>query len=246
VLLVALTVRAAAAHGPPAELVFWGGFGPRTAGCQRSIGHVAAECALEAWKLRRACREHELNGAGCDRQTVNRAVELIRIGAGNSIGEPVCRSADVAILNFLNLAEARTDVDRSCRDTVAAVETTVFASPALPTDPSPADLRCVAAVADAATQLFASALRERTRMLDRIALRIMAPRDKNALIETSEGRVAGMSGALDARLSILCPDGSLAALYGRSATELLEEIRDAADCLVGGTYAQAAVTCPTP
>lgn len=243
---MALTARVALAHGPPAALVFWGGFGPRTAGCQRWIGHAAAECAFEAWNLRRACREGELVGAGCDRQTVDRAVERIRIRASNSIGEPACRSADVSILNFLDLDEARTDVSRSCRDTVTAVEATAFGSSAFPADPSADDLRCIAAVADAATQLLASTLRERAGMLDRIALRIMAPRDKTALLDRSATRVAGMSGSLARRLLAACGETTVRALYGRPAEDLLGEIRDSADCLVGGTYAQAAVTCPAP
>jgi hypothetical protein len=245
-LLGPLAALAAWAHGQPAELAFWGGFGPRTAGCQRSLARVTSDCALGAWRLRRTCGEEELHGAGCDRQAVDRAVEQIRIAAGNSVGEPFCRSADLSILNFLDLAEARTDVDRSCRNTASALDSLVFGSLDGAAGPTDADRRCVGAVADAVTFLLGTTLRERTRMLDRIALHVLTPRDKNALLARSEDRIGGISARLEERLASLCGEENLARLYGRPAAELLDEVRRASDCLVGGTYAQAAVICPAP
>jgi hypothetical protein len=238
-----LMAVAAWAHGGSIPLDFWGGFGPRTGGCQQRIGAAAAHCALQAWRLRRDCAEREIDGTGCDRPAVNRAVEQIRIGATNSIAEPICRAADAAILNFLDIAEARTDVDRSCRETVNALESLVFGSLELPPDPTEADQRCVGTVADAATLLLGSALRERTRMLDRVALRILAPRDKNALLAMSENRVAKMSDSLAERVAASCGEVNPAVLYGRPAEGILADIRSLSDCLVGGTYAQAAVVC---
>jgi hypothetical protein len=247
VLVVLLLADTASGHGGAVPLDFWGGFGPRTGRCQRWIGHAAASCTLGAWHLRRDCRMAEIAGTTCDRQALSQAIQQARVAATNSVREPICRATDVAILNFLDLAEARTDVDRSCRDTASGMEAAVFGRLDLAGEPTDAELHCVGAVADAATLLLGSAVRERARLLDRIALSIpLSPGDKMGLLNFSNARIDAVSRWLARHVTRNCGDEALASLYATSAEGLLTGVRQQVGCLIGGTYAQAAVVCDVP
>jgi len=230
----------------PVEIDFWGAFGRRTARCQRVIGTSAAVCARQAWNARRECRLGTLRGVPCDENAVDAVVEAARLAAVNSVAV-ACTEQQALNLTFLGVFEAEQDVVRFCRELDAAAESAVF----LPVgdDPaglSPAARRCVGATALATTKLLHAAFNSHQRVLDRIALRAFAPRDKHAMVAASLAAIGRDQAALEALMTASCSSETFARTYGRSPSEFLALIASRADCLAGRTYAQGGIICPQP
>lgn len=235
----------AGAHGDPVPLDFWGGFSPRTALCQRRIGRAVSRCVLEAWQVRRACRDADLAGSGCDEDEADRLVQAAQIRALSSIPEAVCRDTQASILGFLGVDEARTDIARTCRQIVPVIESGVY-SPLANGIPEPSDSqrRCMAFTAAASTRLLAAANRGQTGALDRIARHRLSPSDKDGLVDRARSRTESTISRLARYVERVCGPGGFEALYGRSPETFLAALTGQADCLAGGTYAQAELVCP--
>jgi cysteine-rich repeat protein len=238
-------VEAALAHGEPAGLSDWGGFSRAISRCQRRIGGAGLACAVRAWEVRRACDAALAEGGSCDEAAAGDRIRAAQTNARLAVNQPdACTFLEVQNLRFIDLFEALTDVTRVCRDAEVRLTHLVFES-----EPSGAaqetSRACRHAASDAAASLFHFSLRLRTRALDRIAASALPLQRKEALLSASASRIAWARSALRALVEGRCPAADFQALYGRTLDAFLTEVSNQADCSVAGTYAQAAIRCPT-
>jgi cysteine-rich repeat protein len=232
------------AHGEPAELKDWGGLGGKIARCQRRIGAAGRSCAFLAWEARRACGESVIEGRECDERATDDTVRSAQTNARLAVNQPeVCTFLEVQNLRFIDLFEALTDVTRVCRDAESNLTDLVFESHG---DAGPEPTRaCRLAASGAATSLFRYALRLRNGALDRIITSPLALAGKEALLSWSEARILRARAALREVVQSRCSAADFHAVYGFTLDAFLTEVANQADCTVAGTYAQAAVRCPT-
>ncbi|MGD9763945.1 MAG: myxococcus cysteine-rich repeat containing protein [Candidatus Binatia bacterium] len=241
-LLLLLPAGEVLAHGAPIDLAAWGPFSPTQAQCQRVIASAAAACAQRAWRTRRECAAAEWRGDPCDPAP---AIEQARSIALDAVAK-TCSEAEAVNLQFQGVSEAQRDVVRFCReleDTAAALVLDPIAAPEISAELA---LRCGDATARATSKLLGVGFRSRQRLFDRIASQPLTLSTRRRMVSASTAEIAGAATALAEILALSCPPADFAALYGRTADELLEVVARRADCLAGDTYAQSAVTCPEP
>ncbi len=211
------------------------------------IGFAAGQCGLAAWEVRRACRETELASETCDTEAASSAVEAVRRNAIDIVAAS-CTSLDVQNLRFNDLFEAQTDVIRFCRELPTAVESAVF-GPAGSDTSDPVVNSCRRITARTTSNLLALAFDSRTAAMNRIAASAMPAMRlsrKTILLQRSADYLTWARGPSAARIATACPEPTFESIYGRSTAAFLIGITNRADCLVGATYAQAAVTCIPP
>ncbi len=235
------------AHGQPATLNDWGNFNRSRARCQRMIGFAAGQCGLAAWDVRRACREAELAGETCDTEAASNTIEGLRRNAIDIVAAS-CPPLDVQNLRFTDLFEAQTDVIRFCREVTTAVESAVF-GPAGSDTSDPEVNACRLITARTTSNLLALAFDSRTGAMNRIAASAMPAMRlsrKTILLQRSADYLTWAREPSATRIATVCPEAMFESIYGRSTAAFLIGITSRADCLVGATYAQAAVTCIPP
>ncbi len=240
----AFTPHTAAAHGVPAPFYSWGGFSPSLASCQRAIGLNAASCGMHVWQMREACAVGELQGAPCDQDSVDKAVNAEQLSANNGVFD-ACTDSQAVTLIFLGRYEASNDVVTFCRDLEKAATSAVF----LPVGSSSAALtveaqQCVEATASATTKLLHRALQSRQRLLDRIALQSYALPFKHTLLTNSTAEIARDAANVQGAMADACPAEAFMRTYGRDPATFFALIATRADCLAGRAYAQDGVLCP--
>jgi cysteine-rich repeat protein len=239
-LLLAVPGRAGA-HGTPIDIRSWGDFPLPIARCQRVLGRAAAACGLRVWRARRDCALAPLRGASCDAAATAAIMEAARIAALDDVSG-ACTPLQLSNLQFLDVREAQADVIRFCRELDDAATSLILDPLAgASTDDTVA---CGVPAAEAATRLFAMAFRSRQHVLDRIAASAIPARRKLAMIATSTAAIDDVAARLVPAITATCPAEQFAALYGRSAAELLALAAARADCLAGTAYAQSTVLCP--
>ena len=82
--------------------------------------------------------------------------------------------------------------------------------------------------------------------MDRIAASALRLEEKTALVDHSTMEVERGRRELGQQLGMECSASSFTELYDRSIDAFLEAIASRSDCLIGATYAQAAIQCPEP
>ena len=217
---------------------------PPSPGANAPSGAAGAVCALQVWRLRRACTLAEIQAGSCDSTSTEAAVNAARLAAVDAIS-PFCTDQQVKSLQFLGVYEAQSDAVRFCRELDTAATSAVF-NP-VPTDPAALDSQqrsCVEAAARATTKLLNVAFRDRQHLLDRIALGRLSPPQKRAMVAQSTQRITRAADALATELQLVCPPEAFRALYGVEVAAFLATIASRGDCLAGATYAQGGLLCP--
>jgi cysteine-rich repeat protein len=237
--------EAALAHGEPAQLIDWGGFSRRISRCQRRIGDAARICAFETWEARRACSAAPLDGRQCDQTATDDFIRTTQTNSRLAVNQPeICNAIDVQNLRFVDTAEALIDVTRVCREVERTLNRLVFESEGSGAG-AESDRACRLAASTSAASLFRFALRLRGAAMDRIATTPLALPRKQALLSASATRVAWARGVSRALIEARCPASAFETVYGRTIDAFLQAVTNQADCTIAGTYAQAAVRCPT-
>jgi cysteine-rich repeat protein len=236
---------AVSAHGEPASLDEWGGYGRLVASCQRAIGRAGFLCAIGTWEARRRCHDADLRGEPCDEEAADDEAAEAR-SKGLRLVRNSCSFAQLQNLRFEDLAEAQLDVVRFCVELETALLSAVYRPSDTTglgsgeTDP------CRLSAAHAANKLIHFTFHARLDAMDRIAATAMSLDAKEQLVDQSTVELARGRSELGEQLGVECTDSTFSELYDRSIDTFLETVANRADCLIGATYAQKAIQCPEP
>lgn len=242
-----LAPASARAHGQAVPLVFWGNFPPGVAACQRHIAHAAAQCVNRVVRARGDCRLAAETGGSCDAAALTATVQAARADARATV-RAECSATEAQNLRYIDLSEALSDVIDICRSAETVLESAIFPS----ARGSGQGLErtvvatCLGAMRTGAGKVLAAAMRERRRVLDRIAATNVEPAAKRGLIDRTTARIAVVVAAAAAAIDRDCPAPAFAALYGRDAATHLATVATQADCFGDAVYVQDAVVCPAP
>lgn len=234
----------ALAHGEPVPFTFWGGFGSRTAACQRAISFAAQACFAAASAARLECEASEVKGTACDRDALALRISAARSAARSRV-RAFCSDASAATLLFSSADEAATDVSDHCVVAEkAAVTAGFFPATGRPAEDSP-DPDCLVPTAKVFRRYFSSALRHVRSVFDRVASGRYSTGEKQRLLELLEGRLERLQRLAARRAEAACRD-RFADVYGRSAAELVQALRGRVECQAAALYVHDAVSCPPP
>jgi cysteine-rich repeat protein len=243
--LCCLLASRAHAHGTaPPDLAFWGPFGARTVACLRVIGRATQRCFRQALALHRDCAERVLAGQPCD-ESLRAARVMAATAVAAAAVDRACLGGQLTELRFAGFDDARADVARACASEAEAVASMWYDMHAPSAGAGAAqstERACRMRTADLGRKLLGLGVRLKCRALDRIAVRILEPSGKRALLRAAETRELRAQHQLADRLGRECPD--FEATYGRSPDDFLGTLARRADCVVHANYFQTAVTCP--
>lgn len=244
-LVLLAAVGVAHAHGVRLPFADWGGFAPDVARCQRAIARAGARCASHSWALRQACRASLLAGRPCDEAKTAAAIAAVRRRTLDGV-DAACTERQAIALQFLSIGfDLQSDLVDFCRESVDAVESGVFGPALGGTSLSAAERTCVAATADAATQVMSFALRSRRGCMDQLAVIDRATPNREGEIAHADAHLGRAVARTSARLAARC-GGAFEPLYGRAPAELLAVLGQRADCVGSRFYIQDRVLCPAP
>jgi hypothetical protein len=234
---------AARGHGIPLDIAFWGPFSAPTVRCQRVLGRAARRCFHQVLSLQRACMDEQLTAASCDASTRDARIAGAIGAAQDAVQE--CFGGQLTELRFNSFDETKFDVLRACSDEADTVMSLVY-GPALANGSAaglPAPMRqCLMHTSAASRRLLRLVLRFKSVALDRIAVRVLGPSQKQALMAQAVERVEAARQQLAARIEQACP--GFDAIYGRSAGDFLAAVGARGNCVLGNVYVQNSVACP--
>ncbi|GIW42290.1 MAG: hypothetical protein KatS3mg076_2867 [Candidatus Binatia bacterium] len=235
------------AHGDPPPLEFYGNF-ESAATCQRLVSRAMRACFDRASKVVLRCAHAALAGMPCDpdeeTRQLDRAAERAR-----AVVQRGCTATEISIVGYTTLADAADDIARTCKDEAEALASLLY-GPAMFTGspapgPTPRD-RCLNTAARFAWRVARAAVRYRSRALDRIASQAMTPDEKRAALSAEEARVQRLEQAGMAAVERMCTREEFVGDYGMSPLDFFERLSARADCVVGASHVQSAITCPPP
>ncbi len=237
------------AHQGAVPLTFWGDdFRVEDARCQIEVGDGAARCGFGAWSIRRDCYLAMLNGATCDDDAADAAIEQLRLDVFRGDIDPACRDANLPTLSFSDAQDVQFDVVTFCRELEAASVSVVFnpffAVGSDGTNLSAVQKQCVSAFADIVTKAFRYGFRVRRGALDRIANRRRSPRVKTADVDEADAKIATANESLHAALLAQCSSEDFQALYRMTPMAAIELVASRSACLAVRTYPVVAYECP--
>lgn len=235
------------AHGGPPDITFWGPFPSGTAHCLRMMGRKTQRCVQEVIGLEQACMDAELAGQPCDETLRDQQIAAAKLTA-RAVVTTDCTGGQLTELHFINPDDARTDISKTCTDQPAALMSVVYA-PTLYGGSSGAldaqNVDCLAQTAAVSRTLLRYIVREKTRTLDLMAVNVIAPGKKNALLKRAADRITVARGKLVQQLVELCPN--FETMYGRSPSDILSALTNPiGNCVVGSAYVQTSIACPVP
>lgn len=239
---------AAEAHGPPAELAFWGGFVPEAARCQRVISRATSLCVSQAAAARGRCLASAMRGGACDETALDAVVDAARARALDRV-EAACSPDELQHLGYVGLGDALQDVVTACRRLDIAATSAAFGpvmvggSVGSAGDPKAA---CVEAGTREATRLLRFGMRTYAKVLDRIAALNLSALEKQRLVAWAERRIGQQRTRSRAALTAACEAEDFARAYDRSVDTYLDDIAAQAACMQEFVYVQDTVRCPTP
>jgi len=235
------------AHGGPPDITFWGPFPSGTAYCLRMMGRKTQRCVQEVLDLEQDCMIAQLTGRTCDETLRDQRIASVKLTA-RAVVTTDCTGGQLTELHFINPDDARTDIGKTCTDQPAAVMSIAYA-PTFGSGSSGAldgqTLDCLTQVAASSRTLLRYIVREKTRTLDLMAVNVVAPGKKNALLKRAADRITVARSKVVQRVLDLCPN--FEALYGRSLSEVLSALTNPiGNCIVGTAYVQTSIACPPP
>ena len=246
--LIAGFATVADAHQGAVPLTFWGdNLRAVDARCQLEIGAGAAVCGYRAWQIRRECLLRRLDGATCNEQADQQAIEALRLAVFQGRISPACQAANLNSLFFSDAQDVQFDVVTFCRELEAAAVSFVF-NPFFAAGSAdafePAEKLCLQTLASIATKSFRHTFRVRKSTLDRIAHRRRSARIKNNNIAAANRRVDAANRSLQQALLSRCDEETFQGLYGVSTEHAVHLLSSRSACLADRTYPVVAFDCP--
>jgi cysteine-rich repeat protein len=243
--VLGLSARAYA-HGGPPDITFWGPFPAGTTACLRLMARATQRCVQEAVALQYDCMDAELAGQPCDQATRDQNINDAKLAA-RSVVTTACTGGQLTELHFIDQDDAKTDISKTCTDQPDAVMSVAYAPASASGASAAMDEQardCLAQTAQNSRKLLRYIVRLKTRTLDLMAVNVIGPAKKKALLSTADERIAVALDKLAQRLLQACPN--FEALYGRSPADVLAAMARVGDCVVGASYVQTSVACPAP
>lgn len=239
------TAGRVSAHGGPPDITFWGPFPSGTTHCLRTMGRKTQRCVQEVLALEQACMDAQLTGQPCDQTLRDQRIAAAKLAA-RSVVTTDCTGGQLTELHFINPDDARADISKTCTDQPDAVMSVAYA-PALASGASAAmdrqTLDCLLQASAVSSTLLRYVVREKTRTLDLMAVNVIGPARKTALLKRAADRIAAARAKLAQRLLDTCPN--FAAMYGRTPSDVLGGlVNPIGNCVVGAAYVQTSIACP--
>ncbi|MGH7787203.1 MAG: DUF4215 domain-containing protein, partial [Candidatus Binatia bacterium] len=247
-LLVCGVSAAAHAHGPPAEIAFWGGFPPDAARCQRVISRAASQCIARVAAARTGCLSGELAGTACDETELSADVAAARQRALDRV-QRSCTVTQLQNLGYVDLSDAFRDVTDACRQIDTASTSAAFGPAMVGGTLSSVDEltgACVTAGARASSRLLRYSMRAYQQVLDRIAALNLSVAEKERLIAWADRRIASARASSRNEILLACGADDFSYTYRRSVDTFLDDVGTQAACMAQFVYVQDAIVCPTP
>jgi hypothetical protein len=242
-LLLAMLLQAgpppALAHGIPADLAFYGPFGRASVACLRILGMAAQSCFRTVLSAQRVCADGQLLGRGCDVVARDAQIEAAKLAARTVVDS--CLGGQLTEIRMIGFAEARNDVERACSE-ADAVSALVYPAAAAGASLAPDTAACVLRASRGGRAYVRMTIRNKSRMLDRVAGHLVSPSLKLAQLDQVVQHMAAHGAKMAADIDAQCP--SLVELQGKSMSDIIAALDRVADCVVGSTYVQTAVACP--
>jgi len=235
------------AHGGPPDITFWGPFPSGTTHCLRMMGRASQRCVWQVLALQHECMDAELAGQSCDTARRDQLINAAKLRA-RGVVDTACTGGQLTELHFINPDDARTDITKTCTDQPSAVMSVAYA-PA-PAGGSAAALdeaarNCVVQTSAYSRALLRYIVRLKTQTLDLMAVSVIGPAKKTALLKRAADRIAAARAKLASAILQVCPD--FEALYGRSPSDALKALNTPiGNCVVGTAYVQTSIACPLP
>jgi len=245
-LALCLAASSAHAHLLPPNLALFGPFGAPTVRCLRTLSLAAQRCFAVALATQRDCMSQQLSGGVCDRATRDARIDTAKQAARDAVVN-TCLGGQLTGLRFVSFDEAETDVTaRVCSDQVDAAMSMIelpagAASTAAVTEPV---RQCMVETGLVSQKLLRLAVQLKSAALDRMAVHVLGPSQKFALLSIAGKRLAAAQQALTQRLTESCTD--FESIYGRAPAAYLARLIPRADCIVSDTYVQTQIMCPQP
>jgi cysteine-rich repeat protein len=235
------------AHGGPPDITFWGPFPAGTIHCLRMMGRATQRCVRQVLALQHACMAAELAGQACDRTLRDQRIDAAKIAA-RSVVSAECTGGQLTELHFINPDDARTDITKTCTDQPNAVMSVVYAPAMAGGSAAPLDeaaSKCLVQTSAYSRALLRYIVRLKTRTLDLMAVNVIGPARKTALLKRAAERIAAAEAKLALAVQQTCP--GFQATYGRSVSAVLKTLDNPiGNCVVGAAYVQTAIACPIP
>ena len=243
VVCTAVLPAAALAHGlPPVPLALWGPFGRPTVNCMRRLNHAAQQCFHAVYAAHRRCMDARLAGATCNTSQRDAAIQAA-IGAAQATVEQVCFGGQLTELRFASFDDARTDIARACNEAATAADM-VYAPAAAPASVEDMEMehrRCMAHTGAMSSKLVSLMMRDKSRVLDQIGLRIMPPSQKLGMLAHAGQRIDAARQQLNSRMDEICPE--FRGPYVVDSATFLSALERRSDCLLGMMYYQTSIVC---
>src|SRR6202158_698170 len=215
-LALCLAASSAHAHLLPPNLALFGPFGAPTVRCLRTLSLAAQRCFAVALATQRDCMSQQLSGGVCDRATRDARIDTAKQAAREGVDQ--------------------VDAARSMIELPAGA-----ASTAAVTEPV---RQCMVETGLVSQKLLRLAVQLKSAALDRMAVHVLGPSQKFALLSIAGKRLAAAQQALTQRLTESCRD--VESIYGRAPAAYLARLIPRADCIVSDTYVQTQIMCPQP
>jgi cysteine-rich repeat protein len=210
------------------------------------MGRAIQRCVQQVIAEQQACMDAELAGETCDEARRDQQINAAKLAARRVVTTD-CTGGQLTELHFIDQDDARTDISKTCTDQPAAVMSLAYApaqaSGAAGT-PDESTRDCLMRAASYSRKLLRYIVREKTRALDMMAVQVIAPAKKNALVNRAQDRAARARDKLAQRLAAACP--RFADMYGRDPVDVLSGLSLVGNCVVGAAYVQTSIACPAP
>ncbi len=239
------------AHGAPAPLEYWGGFeNPTVLKCHRAISRATRVCFDTTTRLRFRCASRDLVGRPCEADTLQTALDRATLKARQLVTNNCTDSDLMSVLGYLGgMPDVVQDVTKTCLDQSDAATSLVYGPAMFTGQVEPGTTKrdaCLLATARYSSRVARMALRQLSRSLDIVAMTRMTIEQKQQMLDDAQAKIADLRSRAEAAINQICTPAEFAGDYGMSQSDFFDRLGGRADCIVGASHVQAAITCPAP
>lgn len=189
------------------------------------------------------CANANLAGADCQIDTSATQLRTTRLIADH------CTANHLRILGFQSLQEAQLDLTKSCTEQSEAIQSLLYGPAMFSGDveagPEGRD-RCLRTVSRYGFKIARTALRERTRALDRIAAGDYTMPQRQQMLADAETKIAALRDSALNMIRSKCSDAEFSGSYGMSFSDFSGRLTSRSDCVAAAGHVVNAVACPVP
>lgn len=231
----------AAAHTQPVPINQWGGFGPDTVTCLRTISRATQTCFDTALVALQTCNNALVRGEACDAEQTDAIVAEASRQQRLSLTR-TCSQSELEDLGYVGFSDSQADLFNACVTQARGAASATYA-PALAGPPTQPSADCMVATAAYIRKLIRFAMQQETPVMDRIAARPFTTDEKLASIQRIEEELGSSRARWVDGLLELCPD--FVAIYGRSVDSFARTMKQRSDCSLSNLYVHTAINCPS-